>query len=148
MFKYNLINTDNLEFNIDKKILDEIFNNINNTVDKDQNGMLNIIFLSPVEVQNLNKDYRNIDKTTDVLSFHYFDDFSNLEADIIVGEIILNQEKIIKQGQEYQLGSEKEFYKLVIHSVLHILGYDHEENSDYEIMKKFEEKIWELIFEK
>jgi ssRNA-specific RNase YbeY (16S rRNA maturation enzyme) len=46
--------------------------------------MLNIIFLSPVEVQNLNKDYRNIDKTTDVLSFHYFDDFSNLEADIIV----------------------------------------------------------------
>jgi hypothetical protein len=37
MFKYNLINTDNLEFNIDKKILDEIFNNINNTVDKDQN---------------------------------------------------------------------------------------------------------------
>lgn len=148
MFKYNLINTDNLEFNIDKKILDEIFNNINNTVDKDQNWMLNIIFLSPVEVQNLNKDYRNIDKTTDVLSFHYFDDFSNLEADIIVWEIILNQEKIIKQWQEYQLWSEKEFYKLVIHSVLHILWYDHEENSDYEIMKKFEEKIWELIFEK
>jgi ssRNA-specific RNase YbeY (16S rRNA maturation enzyme) len=45
----------------------------------------------------LNKDYRNIDKNTDVLSFHYYDDFSELKKDDIAGEVILSEDKIISQ---------------------------------------------------
>jgi probable rRNA maturation factor len=48
-------------------------------------------------IQNLNKNYRNIDKSTDVLSFHYHDDFSGLKSEDIAGEIILSEDKIISQ---------------------------------------------------
>jgi len=148
MFKYDLINAENIKFNINKKTLDEIFNIINNNINKSQVWILNIVFLSPEQIRELNNNYRNIDKTTDVLSFHYYDDFIDLEADEIAWEILLNQNKIIEQGIEYGLWKEKEFYKLVIHSALHILWYDHEEESDYKIMKNLEDKIWGLIFEK
>jgi len=148
MFSYNLINTEDIKFNIDKKILDEIFSVIWKIVDKNQNWTLNIVFLSPEEVHELNKVHRWIDKTTDVLSFHYFEDFSDLKTFETSGEIILNGEKIIEQAKEYGLWEEKEFYKLVIHSCLHILWYDHEDEEDYIIMKGFEDKIWATIFEK
>jgi rRNA maturation RNase YbeY len=49
----------------------------------------------------LNKDYRQIDKVTDVLSFHYYDNFSELKSDDIAGEIILSENKIISQAKEY-----------------------------------------------
>jgi probable rRNA maturation factor len=148
MFNYNLINSEDITFKINKDILDDIFSVVWKIVNKPQNGTLNIVFLSPEEVKQLNKVHRDIDKTTDVLSFHYFDDFSNLENFEIAWEIILNQDKIITQWEEFWLGIEKEFYKLVIHSCLHILWYDHEEDSDYEIMKNLEDKIWVTIFEK
>jgi rRNA maturation RNase YbeY len=51
----------------------------------------------------LNKEYRNIDKTTDVLSFHYYDNFSELSNEDIAGEIILSESKIISQAKEYGL---------------------------------------------
>jgi probable rRNA maturation factor len=69
----------------------------------------------------LNKIYRKKDSVTDVLSFHYFDDFSELKKSDIAGEIVLCEEVVKKQAVEYGLGEEKEFYKLIIHSVLHIL---------------------------
>ena len=54
-----------------------------------QRGILNIAFLPDEEIQILNREYRGIDKTTDVLSFHYFDDFSDLDpATDIAGECI------------------------------------------------------------
>ena len=66
-------------FHYTKNVLDEIVAVISNTIDIAQNGTLNIIFLDPDGIQNLNKTYRNIDTSTDVLSFHYFDDFSVLQ---------------------------------------------------------------------
>jgi probable rRNA maturation factor len=69
----------------------------------------------------LNKTYRKKDSVTDVLSFHYFEDFSGLKKNDIAGEIVLCEEVLKKQAIEYVLGEEKEFYKLIIHSVLHII---------------------------
>jgi len=146
MFDYNL--SIKPWFNINTKTIDSIFKNISNIVNKFQSWSLNIIFLDPNSIQNLNKKYRNIDKTTDVLSFHYFDDFSELKKEDIAWEIILNEEKIISQWLEYWLWKEKEFYKLVIHSVLHILWYDHELDNEYQIMQELEKKIWKEVFEK
>jgi probable rRNA maturation factor len=81
-----------------------------------------------------------------VLSFHYFEDFSPLKKNDIAGEIVLCEEVLRQQAIEYGLGEEKEFYKLVIHSVLHILGFDHETDEEYEEMKKLEEEVWGVIF--
>jgi probable rRNA maturation factor len=81
MFSYSLNNEP--KFHINTKTIDEIFKNISNNIHKNQNGTLNIVFMDDDSIQNLNKNYRNIDKTTDVLSFHYYDDFSELKADDI-----------------------------------------------------------------
>ena len=146
MFKYNLNNKPN--FNLNTKVIDEIFNNMSNSVSKIQNWTLNIVFVDDDSIQKLNKDYRDIDKVTDVLSFHYFDDFSSLNPEDIAGEIILSENKIITQAKEYWLWEEKEFYKLLIHSILHILWYDHIEDNDYEIMQEKETLIWQEVFGK
>lgn len=146
MFSYILISKPS--FDIKEKYIDNIFESISNNIQKIQKGTLNIVFLDDDSIQNLNTKYRNIDKTTDVLSFHYFDDFSELKKEDTAWEIILSETKIISQGKEYWLWSEWEFYKLIIHSVLHILWYDHENDEDYIEMKKLEEKIHKEVFEK
>ncbi|MBW7954735.1 rRNA maturation RNase YbeY [Candidatus Gracilibacteria bacterium] len=146
MFKYQIITNPN--FLIDEEIIKNIFLEVDNIIDKKQNGILNIVFVTLDEIQKLNKDYRQKDYATDVLSFHYFLDFLLVKDDEIAGELIFAEEKIISQGIEYGLGTQKEFYKLLIHSILHILGFDHEIDSDYEIMQNYENVIWNKIFDK
>lgn len=133
-------------FKIDKKIIDKILNIFSNIITKKQNWILNIVFLDDDSIKILNNKYRWKDNTTDVLSFHYFDDFSLLWKDEIVGEIIMSESKISSQALEYRHSEELEFYKLLIHSILHILWYDHEKDEDYIIMQELENKIWETIF--
>lgn len=145
MFNYNLVN--NPSFVFDENILKKIFENIWKNVKKNQNWNLNIVFLDEEEVRILNKNHRWFDKTTDVLSFHYFDNFTNSLKYDTVWEIILNEKKIFSQSKEYEITVEKEFYNLVIHSILHILWYDHENDEDYKEMYNLECKIWEEIFQ-
>jgi len=138
----------NPSFQYQQNILDEISLVISKNILDQQNWTLNIVFIEPLGIQNLNKKYRNIDKVTDVLSFHYHDSYKHLWPDDIAGELIFYEEKIISQWQEYGLWTEKEFYKLVVHSVLHILWFDHESDEEYEEMKKLEELIWNEVFMK
>lgn len=144
MFHYNLVNIPSFE--IDKEVLNKISKTVEKIVKKAQSWTLNIVFLNPEEVKILNKEHRGIDKTTDVLSFHYFYDFKKFKEDETVWEIILNEEKIFSQSKEYKITVEKEFFNLIIHSTLHILGYDHEIDEDYKIMYNFECKVWEEVF--
>lgn len=146
MFKYNLLKEPSFSYN--KKYIDSIFNIVFKITNKKQKGILNIVFLDDNSIKKLNKDYRWINKSTDVLSFHYYEDFSNLDNNELAGEIILSEEKIISQWIEYKLWSEKEFYKLLIHSILHILWYDHELDNDYLEMQDLENKVWKEVFEK
>lgn len=142
MFQYNLISKPS--FQVEKKHIDNIFKSIDNIENSDQYGTINIVFLDDDSIQNLNKNYRKIDKTTDVLSFNYFNEFTDLKSDDIAGEIVMSEQKIISQWKEYWLWEEFEFYKLLIHSIYHILGYDHENDEDYIIMKDLEEKTYEI----
>lgn len=146
MFKYELINLK--DFKINLQIINKIFFKINILIQKDQKWTLNIVFVDSEEIQNLNKDYRNIDKITDVLSFAYFEDFSNVKDEEVAWELIFCEEKIKSQAIEFWLWEEKEFYKLLIHSILHILWFDHENDNEYEIMQNLENNIWQEIFEK
>lgn len=145
MFKFEIINPPK-SFIIKEKIVFSILEEISKTEENKHFWILNIVFVKNEEIKKLNNDYRKKDYITDVLSFHYFDDFSDLDKDEIAGEIILSEDKIIEQWKEYKLWSEYEFYKLLIHSSLHILGYDHEIDDDYKIMKKKEDTIWNSIF--
>ncbi len=130
------------------EIIEVIFHTISEQVDIAQAGTVNIAFLSDDEIQELNKNYRNIDKTTDVLSFHYFEDFTDLKPTEIAGEIIMSEAKILSQATEYGNTSEAEFAKLLIHSTLHLLGYDHEDDEEYQEMRQEEQKIEKILLEK
>ena len=144
MFTYKLINSSLKK--IDKYIINNIFNIIEKKINKNQKWILNIIFIKNVEIKKLNKKYRKKNESTDVLSFHYFDNFSTLKNEDIAWEIVLSIEKIKTQANEFWISEEQEFYKLLIHSILHILWYDHKNNIEYENMKKIEDYIWEKIF--
>jgi len=146
MFSYNIIQQPSFKYKTES--IDNIFKSISKTVSKTQKWILNIVFLDNNSIQKLNNNYRWINKTTDVLSFHYFEDFSSLKDIDLAWEIILSEEKIKSQWIEYKLWTEKEFYKLLIHSILHILWYDHELDNEYKIMQELEDKVWKELFEK
>ncbi len=145
MFSYQIINIPS-GFSLDESRISLIFQAVQDTIQIPQNGILNIAFISDEEMQDLNKNYRGKDTTTDVLSFHYFEDFSGISPTDIAGECIFSQSKILSQAVEYGHTPKEEFEILLIHSVLHILGFDHEDDADFEDMWKYEEnirtKIW------
>ncbi len=144
MFSSQLL-SEPITFSIEKIRISEICNYIADIVDIPQGWVLNIAFLSDEKIRTLNNQYRQIDSTTDVLSFHYFDDFSILWEDEIAGEIIMSESRIISQAKEHQHSERTEFEILFIHGILHILGYDHEMEDDYETMWKIEKPIREFF---
>lgn len=144
MFWYKLYNKPK-ELKINKQVLSSILDVISKNVSITQNWLINIIFETDENIRILNKNYRWIDSTTDVLSFHYFDDFSLLKKTEIAWEVLLSFSKILNQSLEYRNTNEEESYKLIIHSILHILGFDHENDLDFEKMKKCEDEIIEII---
>ncbi len=140
MFSFQFINHPK-SFTIDEVRISEIFRHIAETVDIQQKGILNIAFLPDSEIQILNDQYRSIDDTTDVLSFHYFENFRDISDDEIAGEIILSESQIIIQARENHLSPLRECEILIIHSILHIIGFDHETDEEFQEMWQYEEKL-------
>ena len=119
-----------------------------------------IEFVSEEEIQRLNREIRNIDRVTDVLSFPSTEikvgevlDVTNIEYMPIVtddgfvhfGDMALCLKQTKRQAKEYGVSLESEIKKLVIHSMLHLMGYDHIEDVDYDIMNKKEIELDGLI---
>lgn len=139
MFHVSLINTPS--FSLDTVRIEEIFHVVENAVEKPQNGTINIAFLDDSMIQALNKQYRKKDATTDVLSFHYFDDFSHCKSDETVWEIVMSDALIQSQAHKQWHSPTNECEILIIHALLHILGYDHETDEDFRDMW---EKEWAI----
>ncbi|MCG0274752.1 MAG: rRNA maturation RNase YbeY [Thermosediminibacteraceae bacterium] len=97
-------------------------------------------------IHELNKTYRGKDMPTDVLSFPMHDigsksDFeSNEEVERLLGDIVISLEKAKEQARAYGHSFEREIAYLVVHGVLHLLGYDHETEEERKVMREKEEK--------
>lgn len=106
---------------------------------------LNLIIIDDEEIQGLNKQYRNRNKPTDVLSFTYID--LNDQKDVVnedcVGEIFISMETAIRQAGEKGHSLEKEMEILFVHGLLHILGFDHQNDREEEEMEMWAKKILE-----
>ena len=120
------------------------------------NYEISISFVDNEEIKDLNKQYRNIDAPTDVLSFPMleFNKKSNdetivkevfIDEEIPLGDIVISTEKVIEQAKEYGHGQDRELALLLVHGMLHLLGYDHIQESDEIIMRKKQEEILELL---
>ncbi|NFG23159.1 rRNA maturation RNase YbeY [Clostridium botulinum] len=119
---------------------------------------ISLLFVDNEEIREINNETRNIDRATDVLSFPMLDypekkvfkevytenDFSEADFDgddLVLGDIVLSLERALEQSKEYNHSYEREASYLVVHSVLHLLGYDHMEDDDKVKMRKREEEI-------
>lgn len=84
------------------------------------------------EIHRINSEQRGIDRATDVLSFPMFDDDFDDGEYCILGDIVISAERADEQAKEYQHSFEREIAFLTVHSVLHLLGYDHETSPEDE----------------
>ena len=95
---------------------------------------LSILFTDNAEVQQLNKEYRGKDKPTDVLSFSMSEGESPI-ASPSLGDVVISVPIAVEQAVEYQVTTEQELLRLLIHGILHLLGYDHEDVPELEVVR-------------
>lgn len=100
---------------------------------------LSVVFVTSAEIRKLNQTYRRQDKATDVLSFAYEYDKKRLN-----GEIIICSELAKQNAREYHHSVNQEISRLLIHSLLHLIGYDHKKAGAAIKMKALENKIINL----
>ena len=104
---------------------------------------ISVTFTGLEEIHQLNRDYRQVDSPTDVLSFPQFDDLNDLpeEGEIALGDVVICKEKAEEQAEEFGHSFEREIIYLFVHSVLHLLGYDHMDEDERKIMRRREEEV-------
>ena len=105
----------------------------------DDNKEISISFVDNKEIKELNKEYRGVDKETDVLSFPLEDDFG--VDDELLGDIIISIEKADEQSREFGHSIIREIGYLTAHSMFHLMGYDHLNEEDKEIMRGKEKQV-------
>ena len=115
--------------------------------------------LSHEEIHRINLEYRQIDRPTDVLSFPMLsyekagdfsfleeeseDDFNPDTGEVMLGDIIISVDKVLEQAQSYGHSPKREFAFLIVHSMLHLFGYDHIDPKDAAIMEPKQKQILE-----
>ena len=128
----------------------EIFNNTNNDINTSEledyikyvvkeldieNAIFNIIFIDNEEIREINREYRNVDRETDVISFALEDNMDVVYDDFrLLGDIYISYEKAIEQAELYNHSVKREVFFLATHGILHLLGYDHMEEEDEKVM--------------
>ena len=133
-----------------KKVLDKCF---------EEEGLdnikiyINIILTNPEEIKRINKEYRNIDKETDVLSFPMFQKEEieglikkkeNIVTDIL-GDVVISIPRVYEQAEEYNHSFERELSYMVVHGFYHLMGYDHMEEEEKKIMRQKEENVLQKL---
>ncbi len=162
-----------LQIDLDKKVVDFVKENTDEDVDikKYVDDIVNIalsktnvnidtIYISiqsatKLKIKRLNKEYRNIDRVTDVLSFPVFDrdELENIKnadeekkfKEIELGDIVLCLDVIKEQAKTYDTGILRETLYMITHGVCHLLGFDHIEEEEKKEMRNLEEYILEKI---
>lgn len=111
--------------------------------------LVSITLTNPENIRKLNKEYRGIDKSTDVLSFPMFEkeEIDQMvkngmsEYNDILGDMVISIQQVQTQAKEYGHSFERELSYMVVHSFYHLMGYDHIKEEDKEIMRPKEEYV-------
>ena len=100
-----------------------------------------VIIVDNNKIHEINKEYRGIDRPTDVISFALEEDENYEVKERLLGDIYISIDKVFEQAKEYNHSVKRELFFLVTHGFLHLLGYDHMKKEDAEIMFPLQEKI-------
>ena len=143
--EYLNVEPNNMYSTLTEKVINKCFET-ENLLDKNIN--ISIIFTTPVDIQEYNKEYRNIDRATDVLSFPMFEKdevekFKEEKSIVpeVLGDIIINLSQVKMQADEYGHSFERELAYMLVHGFYHLMGYDHMEEEEKKIMRLKEEKV-------
>ena len=104
-------------------------------------AIVSIMLCDDATIHPLNRDYRDKDKPTDVLSFAQREGEFAFLNDNLLGDVIISMETNIREAQERQHSTETELRVLLVHGLLHLLGYDHIEDDEAEVMEAKEREI-------
>ena len=110
---------------------------------------ISITLTTPQNIHKINKQYRNVDNETDVLSFPIFEKkeleekikTKRFEHEDILGDIVISIDRVKEQAKEYGHSFEREFAYMLVHGFYHLMGYDHIKEEDKAIMRPKEEKV-------
>ncbi len=109
---------------------------------KIENCEFNIIIVDNEKIQMINREYRHIDRETDVISFAFEDNMDVCYKDFrLLGDIYISIDRCYSQALEYRHSREREICFLATHGILHLLGYDHMEKEDEEVMNSLQNEL-------
>lgn len=147
--------TDNTQDKIEvtdalEKLIKDVAEGVLEFEEIDERCEVNVMFADNEQIRGINREQRDIDRATDVLSFPFLDakngditvsDEDFYEGYLSLGDIVISLERAKEQAEEYGHSFEREVGFLTCHSMLHLLGYDHIDEADRVIMRKKEEEI-------
>ena len=134
---------DEFGYNEDYSYLEDLINLALNHLKVD--GVFTITFIDDELMHEINLKYRGIDRTTDVISFAFNDQEDNFVSEInVLGDIFVSIPKMKAQALEYGHSEKRELSFLVIHGLLHLLGYDHMNPEDEKVMFGLQEEVLSL----
>ena len=116
--------------------------------DLDFEGEVSLVFCDDETIRTLNHTHRNLDKKTDVLSFPQYEDLKvavKNEPYINLGDVVISTETALDQAKTYNHSLEREIGFLFVHSMFHLMGYDHDTEEQRMIMRQKEEAVLEKI---
>ena len=164
--------TINIEYETDIKLnldYEQIIKDVINTaIDYEKcpyEAEVNVILTDDGQIHKINKEYREVDRPTDVLSFPMIDydtpaDFDALEVDmdsnrqdyfnpetgeLVLGDIIISVEKVTEQAEKYGHSPKRELAFLVAHSMMHLFGYDHMEPEEAKEMERRQSEVLDIL---
>ena len=142
-----------------KNTIEMVIQNILKYENVENECFVSVLLVSNEEMQEINKEYRGINDSTDVLSFPLIEyekksksalheAIENIDMDtgeIVLGDILISVEKAYEQSREYGHSIKREIAFLTLHGMLHLLGYDHMLEDDKKIMRQKEEKVLDIL---
>lgn len=145
----NIVNeyTNNIDIDYER-IFNMVLKQVQKVLDINDNSALSVILVDDEKIHEINKEYRNIDRPTDVISFALLDS-ENIgimdNEEIELGDIFISIDACKRQAEEYEHGVDRELGFLFTHGVLHLLGYDHMNEEDEKIMFSKQREIIDEI---
>ena len=106
---------------------------------------VSITFVDIDEIHKLNKEFRNVDRPTDVLSFPMDENFSIEGVDTMLGDIVISMDVAKEQAKDFGHSLDREIMYLTAHSMLHLLGYDHMEDEEKSEMRAREKEVMKIL---
>ena len=134
--KINFFNETNKNIREYERVIRDVFKTINSKKE------FNVIFVDEAEIKRINKEFRKMDKVTDVISFALIDDSEIVQTNEL-GDVFICVEKALSQAEEYGHSARREFAFLAVHGYLHLCGYDHQTKEEEKVMFDLQEKILE-----